>query len=147
MKTVRTVRLTLVREPSGEYNKPMRHAGDIYSMLKPMIGDEPREVFCAVYMDTKNRIVAMHRVSTGTADTATVHPREVFGPAVQLAATSIVVAHNHPSGDPTPSANDHAVTNRLKAAGELLGIEVLDHIIIGDGRYYTCADQMIHIAR
>lgn len=72
-----------------------------------------------------------------------VHPREVFGPAVALSATAIVVAHNHPSGDPTPSAEDRAVTDRLRAAGELLGIELLDHVVIGDERYYSFADASV----
>jgi DNA repair protein RadC len=73
-----------------------------------------------------------------------VHPREVFGPAVALAATAIIVAHNHPSGDPTPSANDRAVTDRLRQAGELLGIPLLDHVVIGDARYYSFADEASH---
>jgi DNA repair protein RadC len=70
-----------------------------------------------------------------------VHPREVFGPALALAATAIVIAHNHPSGDPTPSAEDRRVTERLRAAGELLGIELLDHLVIGDERVYSFASE------
>jgi hypothetical protein len=103
-----------------------------------------RERFAVVYLDTRNRPIAVHDAHVGTCDSSPVHPREVFGPALSLSATSIVVAHNHPSGDPTPSAEDRAVTARLRDAGELLGVRMLDHLVMGDGRYYSFADEAMH---
>ena len=83
---------------------------------------------------TKHRVIAYYEVSRGTLDATLVHPREVFKAAILANAAAIVVAHNHPSGDPTPSIDDLALTARLKQAGEVLGIPVLDHIILADGR-------------
>ena len=139
----RRVRVSLVRE-QAERPYPLRHAGDVVGLLRAFLGDDPRERFCAVYLDSRHRPIAVHDAHVGTCDSSPVHPREVFGPAVALAATALVVAHNHPSGDPTPSEQDRAVTERLRQAGELLGIGLLDHVVVGDGRYYSFADEAIH---
>ena len=136
----RRVQLSLVRE-QADRPYAVRSAGDVVGLLHAFLGDDPRERFAVVYLDTRHRPIAVHDASTGTADGCTVHPREVFGPAVALAATAIVVAHNHPSGDPTPSREDRAVTQRLRQAGELLGIELLDHLVIGDERVYSFASE------
>ena len=141
----RRVRLSLVRERS-EQPFTIRHGGDVVSLVRAFLGDDPRERFAVVYLDTKNRPIAVHEAHVGTCDSSPVHPREVFGPAVSLAATAIVVAHNHPSGDPTPSAEDRAVTQRLRDAGELLGIQLLDHVVVGSARYYSFADEAFHVA-
>lgn len=142
LKTLRVVKLSLVRETVEPYTsaKQIRHGGDVASLIRSLIGDDPREVFCAVYLDAKHKVIAAHRISTGTADASPVHPREVFGPALQLAASGVVVSHNHPSGDPTPSATDRSVTERLKQCGELLGVPLLDHVVIGHGKYHSIAD-------
>jgi len=143
-RTWRRVRVSLVRE-SAEQPYAVRHAGDVVGLLRAFLHDDPRERFAVVYLDTRHRPIAVHEAHVGTCDSSPVHPREVFGPAVSLAATAIVVAHNHPSGDPTPSANDRAVTERLRQAGELLGIAVLDHLVIGDARYFSFADEGFHV--
>ena len=83
-------------------------------------------------------------MSIGTGNGAPVHPTQVFLPAIHLAAEAIVVAHNHPSGDPTPSVEDRTVTERLRKAGELLGVQVLDHVVIGQDRYFSFADESYH---
>jgi DNA repair protein RadC len=146
-RTWRRVRLSLVRE-HAERPYAVRHAGDVVGMLKSFLGDDPRERFTVVYLDSKHRPIAVHDAHVGTCDSSPVHPREVFGPAVSLSAAAIVVAHNHPSGDPTPSQQDRAVTERLRAAGELLGIEVLDHLVIGDSRYFSFASETVqHFAQ
>jgi DNA repair protein RadC len=88
-------------------------------------------------LSTKHRVIAYHEVSRGTLDSTLVHPREVFKAALLANAAAIVVSHNHPSGDPSPTMDDLEVTTRLAAAGEVLGIAVLDHIVIGDGRYFS----------
>jgi DNA repair protein RadC len=139
-RTWRRVRLSLVRE-QAERPYTIRHGGDVVGLLRSFLGDDPRERFAVVYLDTRHRPLAVHDAHTGTCDSSPVHPREVFGPAVALAATAIVIAHNHPSGDPTPSAEDRRVTERLRAAGELLGIELLDHLVIGEDRVYSFASE------
>ena len=122
----------------------MRHAGQVVDLARTVIGDDPREHFVAIYLDGRHKVVAVHDVSIGTGNGAPVHPKEVFLPAIHLAAEAIVVAHNHPSGDPTPSVEDRTVTERLKQAGELLGIQVLDHVVLGQDRYFSFADESYH---
>lgn len=105
---------------------------DVVDFLLPKLEDTKREHFFALLLDTKNKVIKVHTVSVGTLDASLVHPREVFKEAIASSAASIIVAHNHPSGDPTPSTEDRQVTTRLVEAGRLLGIEVLDHIVLGD---------------
>ena len=92
--------------------------------------DATQEEFHIITLNTKNRFLNAHQITVGTLDASLVHPREVFRPAIQDAAASIIAVHNHPSGDPTPSREDFAVTDRLEAAGKTLGINVLDHIVV-----------------
>ncbi|MBL8751418.1 MAG: DNA repair protein RadC [Planctomycetes bacterium] len=143
-RTWRRVRVSLVRE-QADRPYAVRHAGDVVGLLRAFLRDDPRERFAVVYLDTKHRPIAVHDAHVGTCDSSPVHPREVFGPAIALAATAVVVAHNHPSGDPTPSPEDRAVTERLREAGTLLGVAVLDHVVIGDVRYYSFADEGFHV--
>jgi DNA repair protein RadC len=96
-----------------------------------LVSDSSREEFHIVSLDTKNHVVNTHQISVGTLNASLVHPREVFRPAIKDAASSVILVHNHPSGDPTPSQEDLAVTRRLEASGETLGIDVLDHIVLG----------------
>lgn len=96
-----------------------------------LASDGQQEEFHIVTLDTKNKVINNHKITVGTLDASLVHPREVFRPAIRDAASSVILVHNHPSGDPTPSREDHAVTKRLDSAGELLGINVLDHIVLG----------------
>lgn len=103
--------------------------------------DRRKEYFLTLLLDGKNRVIREVRISEGSLNQSIVHPREVFNPAVRESAAAIILVHNHPSGDPAPSREDIEITRRLKEAGELLGIKVLDHIIIGDGRYHSFVDQ------
>ena len=96
-----------------------------------LVSDSNREEFHIVCLDTKNHVLATHQISIGTLDASLVHPREVFRPAVKDSASSVILVHNHPSGDPTPSREDFAVTSRIEEAGKILGIDVLDHIVLG----------------
>ena len=100
---------------------------------------EKKEHFKTVLLDTKGKVIHIDEVSIGGLATAPVHPREVFAPAIKRSASGIILVHNHPSGDPAPSMADDYLTERLNDAGKLLGIRVLDHIIIGDGEYYSFA--------
>jgi DNA repair protein RadC len=106
-------------------------------LLRSILQDEPAEVFGILCLTTKNRVIAYHEVSRGQLDATIVHPREVFKAALLANAASIIVAHNHPSGDPTPSTDDYQLTRRLISAGEILGIRVIDHIVIGDGTHVS----------
>ncbi|TAH38930.1 MAG: DNA repair protein RadC [Planctomycetota bacterium] len=115
--------------------EPVRGGRDVYLYFAPRFRGCRVERFCALYLDAKGRLLRERRVSEGTLTASLVHPREVYGPALVHQAAAVVVAHNHPSGDPEPSVEDHATTRRLQRAGRILGIELLDHVIVGEGRY------------
>ena len=102
--------------------------------------DQQEKLYC-LYLNTKNEVVHEKAVFIGSLNASIVHPREVFKEALKWSAASIIVSHNHPSGDPTPSQEDVQVTRRLTQAGEILGIECLDHLIIGDGRYVSMKEK------
>ena len=99
-----------------------------------------QEEFLIAILDTKLQVRRVVRITRGTLDASLVHPREVFRPAIADAASAILLIHNHPSGDPTPSRQDHEVTDRLKKAGDLLGINVIDHIVVGEGKAISLAE-------
>lgn len=101
------------------------------------IRTENREHFVALYLDARGHVLKRETISIGTATQCLIHPREVFSPAIEVRAVALIVAHNHPSGDPTPSHDDRAATARLRAAGELLGIEMLDHLILVPGGFFS----------
>lgn len=112
----------------------------VYSYFAPRMKNLKKEVFSCLLLDAKNRFIREVRVSEGTLNRSLIHPREAFREAVREAAQSVIFIHNHPSGDPSPSKDDITVTERLKNAGEIIGINVLDHIIIGDGRFVSLKD-------
>ncbi len=107
----------------------------IFEHFHGVLRDKKREIFLVVLLDARHRVLREEVVSEGSLTSSIVHPREVFLPAVRESAGAVVLVHNHPSGDPRPSEEDVAVTRRLVRASELLGIRVLDHVIVGDGRY------------
>jgi DNA repair protein RadC len=121
--------------PCLDASRAVRSGSDLYDRYRGAFLALRKETFVAVYLDGRHRVVREERVSEGTLNAALVHPREVLGPALRIGAACFVVMHNHPSGDPTPSAEDLAVTRRLAEAGELVGIPLLDHLILGDDRY------------
>lgn len=103
--------------------------------------DSRKEYFLALLLDGKNRIIRRVQVSEGSLNQSLVHPREVFNPAVKESAAALILVHNHPTGDPAPSQEDIAITRRLREAGEIMGIKVLDHIIVGDGEYLSFVER------
>ena len=109
----------------------------VAEFLIPLYGNRPVEQFGVMLLDTKHRVLRTTVLSVGTRDASIVHPREIFREATAGGAAAIVLFHNHPSGDPEPSREDARLTDRLVAAGVLMGIDVLDHIILGDARYYS----------
>ena len=109
--------------------------------LLPQYGNRPVEQFGVLLLDTKHRVLRTLVLSVGTLDASIVHPREVFGAAAAAGAAALVLFHNHPSGDPKPSQDDVQLTRRLAAAGVLMGIEVIDHVILADVRYYSFKEE------
>ena len=132
-------KVVLVKEKVGRYELPRetKSPEEAYNAIKIItnVQEEAQEVFGILVLNTKNKIVAVHEVSRGTLNASMVHPREVFKPAVLHNAAAIICFHNHPSGEPKPSKEDIETTNRLVEAGKIMGIEVLDHIIVGDDKY------------
>ncbi len=120
---------------SDEPKVTIRSPADIANLLMPELRDLKKECLKSILLDTKNQVLKTMTVSVGILNSSLVHPREVYQDAIKASACSIIVAHNHPSGDPTPSPEDRSITRRLYECGELLGIELLDHVIIGDNRY------------
>ena len=115
----------------------LRASADIFGAFHERMRDLKKERFMTVMLDGKNRMIREDLVSEGILTASLVHPREVFSPAIRACAAGIVLVHNHPSGDPEPSPEDIEITKRLASVGELVGIRVLDHVIIGDGSYVS----------
>lgn len=114
---------------------------DLFTHYHPTLRDLRHEIFKVVLLDAKHAIIRDATVSEGSLTLSIVHPREVFTLAVKESAAAVIFLHNHPSGDPTPSQEDRVLTARLVSAGEVLGIRVLDHLVVGDGHYVSFADQ------
>jgi len=134
--------LKVVRERRHGYGRRRRitSSRDVYEVFQKRFCSADREEFHVVLLDGKNHLLGFNVVSIGTLNSSTVHPRELFKPAILANAASLIMVHNHPSGDPEPSSEDHEITRRIKDAGELLGIKMIDHVIIGDDRYLSFAD-------
>lgn len=110
---------------------------DVADFLMPRLRYAAKEQFVVILLNNKNKVVGTEVVSEGSLSSSIVHPREVFAPAILHHAAAIMVAHNHPSGDPKPSIEDEEVTRQLLRSGKVLGIPMIDHVIIGDGNYYS----------
>jgi DNA repair protein RadC len=123
-----------------EEGVPLRSPQDVASVFAPRLQELPVEEFHVAVLDAQHRLERDVLVSRGLLNSSLVHPREVFREAIAERAAAVILVHNHPSGDPTPSAEDRAVTQQLVAAGRLLDIPVHDHIIIGRGRYVSFAE-------
>jgi DNA repair protein RadC len=113
----------------------LSNPGAVYRHLAPKFSELTQEQFLVILLNAKNHVIDVECVTKGTLTSSLVHPREIFKSAIKRSAHAVILAHNHPSGDPTPSREDREVTRRLIQAGKLIGIEVLDHLVIGDGRY------------
>ena len=138
---------TLIREAVVQYRGPVRQVGesmrgaeDVARFVRNLIGTDAREHFVAILLDARHRPIGYQVVSIGTATAALVHPREVFQAAVGAGAVAILVAHNHPSGDPSPSGQDREVTERLVRAGHLVGIPLLDSVVVAEWGHVSLRD-------
>lgn len=119
------------------YNKRISDSRDVAELMRASyaVPGESREHFVAYLLNTKLQVTSEHLISIGNLDSAPVHPREVFAPAVKKSAAAVIVCHNHPSGDPTPSQQDIEVTERLKSAADILGIKLFDHVIVAQNSF------------
>ncbi len=138
------LRIDLVREPGVSLSQraSVRCPSDALPIFAAYIGEADREQFVVALLTVRHRVIGINTVSVGCLTSSLVHPRETFKPAILAGAAAVILAHNHPSGDPEPSAEDAALTRRLAAAGTLLGIEVLDHLVLGEhGRFTSLKDR------
>lgn len=119
----------------------IRSPRDVSDLLSEQLRYLQKEHFVCLFLNTKNVVIAQETLSIGSLNAAVVHPREVFRAAIKCSSASIICAHNHPSGDPTPSKEDVQLTQRLIEAGSIVGIDVLDHIVIGDGQYVSLKER------
>lgn len=115
----------------------IRTPEDVVNQVRARLKGRKREHLLSLLLDTRNRLLGLPTVSIGSLDSSIVHPREVFKKAISASAASVILVHNHPSGDPQPSDDDIKITRRLVEAGKIMGIEVLDHVIVGDGAYIS----------
>ena len=142
---VKVMKLLSLVELSKRYNKlksngfssTINNASDVFNMFKDEFSKKKKEYFICLYLDSKNKIISNKIISIGTLNSSLVHPREVFKEAVKESANSILLIHNHPSGDCNPSLEDKEITEILEKNGEMLGIRLLDHIIIGSNKFYS----------
>lgn len=121
----------------------IKHSQDVVNLVKSKLIDKKKEHFLVLSLDSRNNLIKVSKISIGSLNASIVHPREVFKEAIQSSAASVIMVHNHPSGDPTPSEDDIALTKRLVKTGEILGIDVLDHIIVTDKDFLSMKDKSL----
>ena len=140
--------LRVVREPLSaaevvalsESGGRIRAPADVFRFLHARLASELQETFVVVTLTSQSAVIGCHEVTRGILNASLVHPREVFAPALMDRAAGLILCHNHPSGDPTPSADDRAATKQLVEAGRVLDMPVYDHVVIGAGRYVSFAE-------
>lgn len=134
-------RLLRSRNETSAKNPFFKNSREVFEYFRPLFYGLKKERFLCALLDTKNRIFKENVVSEGTLTSSPVHPREVFRDAIKEAAASVLFVHNHPSGDPSPSRDDINITKRLVETGNVVGIKVLDHLIISDGKYLSLMEK------
>ena len=148
MVNISTYSIRVVKESGGRYNLDNKRINSPQNAVKIFnevfeMDSRAEEILALMTLDTKNKVTGMFIVSQGSINESVVHPREVYKRALLQNASQIIIAHNHPSGEPNPSKEDINITLRLREAGKLIGIDMLDHIIIGDGKYISLKDKGI----
>ncbi|HTN69988.1 MAG TPA: DNA repair protein RadC [Methylomirabilota bacterium] len=124
-----------------ETGQPLRSSEDVFQHFRHGLEKEKRELFYVVLLNNKNKKIREVKISEGSLTASLVHPREVYNPVIRESAAAVIFVHNHPSGDPAPSQEDIEITRRLKEVGEVMGVRVLDHIVIGHDRYFSFSDR------
>lgn len=135
----------MATEPARRGDR-IRGPADVFQRLGPLLRDRKQEEFWVLYLDSQNRVLSDRRITVGLLNSSLVHPREVFAPAIAHAAASLILAHNHPSGDPDPSPEDLDVTVQMVESGRLLGIPVRDHIVLGDTTFVSLLERGLMVA-
>ena len=144
IKAALAIAKRLTAKTSLKPGQQFKRSNDIYDYFHEQLRGKKQEVFLAVLLDNKNRIIKTESdVSAGSLTSSIVHPREAFKAAIRESAASVIFVHNHPSGDPEPSKEDIQITHRLVEAGNIVGIKILDHIIIGNEQYVSFKDRGI----
>jgi DNA repair protein RadC len=136
--------LEMARRMGGakwQAGEPLRSAEDVFRHFHQHLASEKRELFYVVLLNNKNRKIREVKISEGSLTASLVHPREVYNPVIRESAAAVIFVHNHPSGDPAPSPEDIEITRRLKEVGEVMGVRVLDHVVIGHERYFSFSDR------
>ena len=143
VSSINIYKIKMIKEDTVEYNNTIKSPCDVAALARDVLEmhEMAEENFIILCLNTKNKIVGIHTVSIGSLNASIVHPREVFKVALLNNANGIICLHNHPSGDPEPSREDIEITHRLANAGNILGINVLDHVIIGEQRYVSLKEQ------
>jgi DNA repair protein RadC len=136
----------MARETAAERPR-IQGPADVYELCAPSLRDLRQEEFRILLLNTQHAVLRELTITRGTLDASVVHPREVFRAAISESAAAVILVHNHPSGDPAPSREDRDVTDQLAAAGRLIGIPVLDHVVVGDGRYVSFVEMGLLDAR
>lgn len=134
------VRVMLVRDPGEPYSGTLTRPAAVFEFLKDEVATWDRERFLTLMLDSSHRLIGIEEVAVGTVNSAVVHPREVFKALILANATAFIAVHNHPSGQPLPSIADIEITERLRKVGELVGIQLLDHIIIANREYHAFSE-------
>ena len=130
-----------LRQKKWEVGDALRSSEDVFRHFADRLAKEKREIFYVVLLNNKNRKIREVKISEGSLTASLVHPREVYNPVIRESAAAVIFVHNHPSGDPAPSPEDMEITRRLKEVGEVMGIRVLDHVVVGHDRYFSFSDK------
>lgn len=133
------------RDPRGEHTRRIRGPEDVFRHVGPGLRDLSHEEFHVLLLGAQHHVLEQVLVTRGILDASLIHPREVFRPAIRAGAAAVIVVHNHPSGDPTPSTEDRRVTRQLREAGRTVGIPLLDHVVVGDGRWASVPPEQAHV--
>jgi DNA repair protein RadC len=124
-----------------ESGQPLRSSEDVFHHFRHDLEKEKKELFYVILLNNKNKKLREVKISEGSLTASLVHPREVYNPVIRESAAAVIFVHNHPSGDPAPSQEDIEITRRLKQVGEVMGVRVLDHVVIGHDRYFSFSDR------
>ena len=143
VSSINIYKIKMIKEDTVEYSNTIKSPADVAALARDVLEmhEMAEENFIILCLNTKNKIAGVHTISIGSLNASIVHPREVFKVALLNNANGIICLHNHPSGDPEPSREDIEITHRLVNAGNILGINVLDHVIIGEQRYVSLKEQ------
>lgn len=145
MKTITIIDIAVVHDKTITLDLNIKSVPEIAKFLKEFIGPTDREHLVMVALNARGRVVAVNEISVGTVSASIAHPREIFKPAILANASAIIIAHNHPSNEVDPSEEDKKLTERVKQAGNILGITCFDHLVVGDERFFSMENNAAYL--